>query len=375
MINFHIENFKCYYNTDIPINYLTVLAGANGNGKSTAIQALLMMRNTYDMRMEEYADANIELNGPYCLSLGTTLDVIPVEAERNSKMVLSLSENNKFLASYTYPLSDEHAELSLRLSEQRCLGDKEEMLLFKNAFYYLNAERIGPRISQGIKMHKYANVGWQGEYCAQILAENSSVRVFAVDKERAYDTEKSLDLLTQTQLWMQKLFPGIIINSEINSKSLTAQISITHNYTSSGASVLSTNVGFGVSYVLPLIITGLIAEKGTMMIVENPEAHLHPSAQTSIAEFLAKIAQTGVYVVVETHSDHFINGIQIAVAEKQLAPQRVVIDYVNQIKETHRPEIKPITLSEKAELSEWPDGFFNQTQKNYARLFNLRMNG
>ena len=371
MINFHIENFKCYYSVDIPISYLTVLAGANGNGKSTAIQALLMMRNTYDRKAEE--DADIELNGPYCLSLGTTLDIIPVEAERNSKMVLSLSENDN-MASFIYPLSDEHAELSLKLTEERYVGTNEVLPLFKSAFYYLNAERIGPRISQGIKVHKFANVGWQGEYCAQILAENSSVRDFAVKKERAYDTEMSLDLLTQTQLWMQRLFPGIIISSELNSKSLTAQISITHNYTS-GSNVLSTNVGFGVSYVLPIIVTGLLSEKGSIMIVENPESHLHPSAQTSIAEYLAKIAQAGVYVIVETHSDHFINGVQLAVAEKQLEPKRVIINYVNQIKETHRPEIKPITLSEKAELSEWPDGFFNQTQKNYARLFNLRKNG
>lgn len=371
MINFHIENFKCYYKADIPINYLTVLAGANGNGKSTALQALLMMRNTYDQNAGEGAD--IEINGPYCLLLGTTLGVIPVEAERNSKMVLSLSEDDN-MASYTYPLSDEHAELSLKLIEERCLGNSEELPLFKKEFYYLNAERIGPRISQGIKVHKFPNVGWQGEYCAQILSERSSVRDFSVVKERACDTEKSLDLLTQTQLWMQRLFPGIVINSDINPKALTAQISISHNYTS-GTSVLSTNVGFGVSYVLPVIITGLIASKGTIMIVENPEAHLHPSAQTSIAEYLAMIAQAGVYVVVETHSDHFINGIQLAVAEKHLDQGKVIINYVNQNSETHRPEIKPITLSEKAELSEWPDGFFNQTQKNYARLFYLRNNG
>lgn len=371
MINFHIENFKCYYKADIPINFLTVFAGSNGNGKSTAIQALLMMRNTYDQGTEK--DVDIEINGPYCLSLGTTSDIIPVEAERNSSLYLSLSDNIDSVG-YVYPLSDEHAELSLKIAEERNSGNPQDLPLFKKEFYYLNAERIGPRISQEIKVHKFPNVGWQGEHCAQILSEKSSVRDFTVDRERSCNTDMSLDLLTQTQLWMQKLFPGIVINSDINPKSLTAQITISHNYTS-GASVLSTNVGFGVSYVLPLIITGLIAEKGTIMIVENPEAHLHPSAQTYIAEFLTMIAQAGVYVIVETHSDHFINGIQLAVAEKWLEHRKVIINYVNQNNETHRPEIKSISLSEKAELSEWPDGFFNQTQKNYARLFNLRNNG
>jgi Uncharacterized conserved protein len=371
MINFHIENFKCYYCVDIPINYLTVLAGANGNGKSTAIQALLMMRNAYEHELVN--DAVIEINGPYCLSLGTTLDIIPVEAERNSSMLLSLTHNDKQV-SFSFPLSDEHSELFLKIEDRTMPDDVFSIPLLKKEFYYLNAERLGPRVSQGIKVHKYSNVGCQGEYCAQVLSENSSVRDFVVEEDRCFDTEKSRDLLTQTQLWMQRLFPGIVIQSEPNPKSLSAQINITHNYTL-GAPVLSTNVGFGVSYVLPLVITGLIAKKGTIMIVENPEAHLHPSAQTSIAEYLARIAQAGVYVIAETHSDHFINGIQLAVAEKKLEHERVIINYVNQNHETRRPDIKPIYLSDKAELSEWPDGFFNQTQKDFARLFNLRNNG
>lgn len=371
MMNFHIENFKCYYNADIPLNYLTVLAGANGNGKSTAIQALLMMRNAYERTLAK--ESRIELNGPYCLSLGTTLEIIPVEAARNSMMRLSLANNNA-QKTFEFPLSDEHAELSLKIGESPMVDDQRSLALLKNGFYYLNAERIGPRISQNIKVHKYPNVGWQGEYCAQILSELSSVRDFSVDENRCYDLIQSRDVLTQTQMWMQSLFPGIIIKSEKNPQSLSAQISITHNYTS-GASVLSTNVGFGVSYVLPIIVTGLIAEKEAMMIVENPEAHLHPSAQTGIAEFLAKIAQAGVYVIVETHSDHFINGIQLAVARKQLNNENVIINYVNQSEDTHWPEIKSIKMTDNAELTEWPDGFFNQTQKNFARLHNLRRNG
>lgn len=371
MMNFHIENFKCYYSSDIPLNYLTVLAGANGNGKSTAIQALLMMRNAYEH--DKVGERAIEINGPYCLSLGTTLDIIPVEADTNSRMQLSLSDKGE-QAGFTFPLSDEHAELSLNVSEQLYSDNYLALPLFKDEFYYLNAERVGPRVSQKIKVHKFPNVGWQGEYCAQILSELSSVRVFAVDDNRCFDIEQSRDVLTQTQLWMQSLFPGIVIQSDLNPKSLSAQISITHNYTS-GAPVLSTNVGFGVSYVLPIIVTGLIAKKGSIVIVENPEAHLHPSAQTCIAEYLAKVAQAGVYVIVETHSDHFINGIQLAVAEKKLGNDKVIINYVNQSQETHRPEVRTITLSDKAELSEWPDGFFNQTQKDYARLYNLRRNG
>lgn len=371
MMNFKIINFKCYYDTDIPLNYLTVLAGANGNGKSTVIQALLMMRNAYEHMLNK--DEDIEINGPYCLSLGTTLNIIPVEAERNSTMVLSMAMDDKKVT-FSFPLSDEHANLSLKMINSHALNGMEQIPLFKKEFYYLNAERIGPRVAQEIKVYKYPNVGWQGEYCAQILSELSSVRDFNVDNSRVCDMDKSHDVLTQTQLWMQQLFPGIVIQSTPHIESLSAQLTISNNYTS-GTPTLSTNVGFGVSYVLPIIVTGLIAEKGSIMIVENPEAHLHPSAQTSVAEFISRVAQSGVYVIVETHSDHFIDGIQLAVADKSLNSENVTINYVNQSGITHRPEIKTISMSKNAELSEWPDGFFNQTQKNYAKLYNLRRNG
>lgn len=371
MMNFHIENFKCYYRVDLPLNFLTVLAGANGNGKSTAIQAILMMRNAYEHELLN--DNVVEINGPYCLSLGTTLDIIPVDADKNSNIILSFANNDEY-ACFTFPLSDEHSDLSLHFNNPQFSANYKSLPIFHKTFYYLNAERIGPRVSQSIKVHKYPTVGWQGEYCAQILSERTSVRDFVVENERCYDVEKSRDLLTQTQLWMQRLFPGLLIQSEINSKSLSSQIYVSNNYTS-GAHMLSTNVGFGISYVLPIIVTGLIAEKGSIMIVENPEAHLHPSAQTCVAEFLANIAQSGVYVIVETHSDHFITGIQLSVAEKKLDNENVIINYVNQLGTSHRPGIRSISISENAELSEWPDGFFNQTQKDFARLFNLRKNG
>jgi predicted ATPase len=108
------------------------------------------------------------------------------------------------------------------------------------------------------------------------------------------------------------------------------------------------------------------------MIVENPEAHLHPSAQSRIGQFLAKVASTGVKVIVETHSDHVVNGIQVAVAGREINPAGITVNFFNQTENSRQPDLKSISVHEKGELSSWPKGFFDQTQIDFAELFKIR---
>ena len=173
--------------------------------------------------------------------------------------------------------------------------------------------------------------------------------------------------------------PEVSVSGRIDHQMQCAQIIVENHYTK-GDPVIATNIGFGISYVLPIIVTGLIAKPGTIMIVENPEAHLHPSAQSKIGQFLAVIAQSGVNVIVETHSDHVINGIQIATARRTISKEYVTINFFskgenqqaeNQTK-NRQPIITEITINEKGELSRWPKGFFDQTQIDYVKLLDLR---
>lgn len=391
MIRFGIKNFKCFYDASININQLTVLAGANGFGKSSVIQALLFLRRTiehcakWDGRKytaEIDCNLNVELNGAYCLSLGMSNNIIPMEADIKSVLTLQLQSGNDRIG-LSYHLNDEKTFLWLNLSENKIEmeGEVEKLPIFNQAFYYLNAERIGPRIAQKIKFHDYPNVGWQGEYTAQILSEygdkagevDSNI---VIDKERRFDKNEDSNgaLLQQTQLWMQYLMPEVSVSGRIDHKMQCAQIIVENHYTK-GDPVVATNIGFGISYVLPIIVTGLIAKPDTIMVVENPEAHLHPSAQSKIGQFLAVIAQSGVNVIVETHSDHVINGIQIATAKHIISKEHVSINFFSQDeinKENRQPSISEITINEKGELSRWPKVFFDQTQLDYVTLLDLR---
>jgi predicted ATPase len=244
-----------------------------------------------------------------------------------------------------------------------------DLPILKNEFYYLNAERIGPRISQSMQSLEYPHTGYQGENTAHLIAANDYA--YEVEDNRKHPKSKSPRISQQVNAWLDELMPGVNVTAVENTDTLTAQLKV-ENYYTKGDPTLATNIGFGISYVLPIIVTGLIAAKGSYFIVENPEAHLHPSAQSKIGQFLAMVANAGVNVIVETHSDHLINGIQVAAAKQVIKSDLITINFFNQAGSAVQPEIESISLNEKGELSKWPKGFFDQTQIDFAELFKAR---
>jgi len=370
-----INHFKCFVDADININALTIMAGANGNGKSTAIQALLYLRRTIEHCGEWLDDGfilnkvngmDVPLNGVYCLALGNSSFVLNRNALEDEITLGLFNEEEEITVSYHVDNREPKLYLTPKTPQTTASAD---FPIFKQQFYYLNAERIGPRISQGMQFSDYPNAGWQGETTAQLLSLENGY--FKVENDRMFPGTNSNYLYEQVNFWLDFIMKGVKIKVDTSPNTLTAQILIENQFTSSDPT-LSTNLGFGISYILPILATALTAKKGCFFIIENPEAHLHPSAQSKMGRFLAMAANAGLYVITETHSDHLINGIQIAVAEEKINNETVTINFFNQQENSLQPEVQPITITTKGELSEWPNGFFDQTQMDYAQLFNLR---
>ncbi|KAA6327938.1 hypothetical protein EZS27_023115 [termite gut metagenome] len=370
-----INNFKCFRNISIPLNGLSIFAGANGNGKSTAIQALLYLRRTIEhcakwndekYIYQESNTLNVELNGAYCLALGSSDQVI-TQGSADNFILLGLYKNDKeFYIKY----SVDEDKLFLTPFEVKN-GRNEESKIFVQEFYYLNAERIGPRIRQDIKFYDFPNVGFRGELTAQLLGDTSLNYSFKVEEKRKHQTTESPRLEQQVNAWLSELMQGVTVSASYNTDTLSAQIRLNNLYTKNNP-VIAPNIGFGISYVLPILVTGLIAKEGSYMIVENPEAHLHPSAQSKIGRFLSMVANAGVHVIIETHSDHVINGIQIATAKKEINHELVTINYFSQSQESEQPDLESISMKVNGELTLWPKGFFDQIQIDFAELFRLR---
>ena len=349
---FNIKGFKCFRNTDICINDMTVLVGVNGYGKSSTIQALLLFKQAVDNA------SFVNLNGNYGLELGEVIDIIN-QNYSEPHIVLSLTnEGTKENSSEChFVIEDRDEELTLNCTFPTEI--KEERLKQKE-FYYVSAERIGPRISQPLASMEFLSVGTKGERTAQVIATKGGLT--KVDNNRIFQSSRNPNLDAQVNEWLSYIFPGVKISANIENSLLRASIKVSNTYSKS---VHAPNMGFGVSFVLPIIVDGLVAKKGSFFIIENPEAHLHPAAQTAIGYFLATVAHAGVNVIVETHSDHVIDGIQLFVVRNKEWHGHVTINNYGLNTDSDEPLITPITLDENGDYSEWPDGFMDQTQKNY----------
>lgn len=377
MNHLKINQFKCFVDTYININQLTIMAGANGNGKSTAIQALLYFRRTIEhcgewingeYQLNKINGLNVQLNGAYCLALGNSSFVLNKNAELNEITIGLFNEQEE--VTVTYDVDNRDAKLYLtpkEISKTKIAN----FSIFKQEFYYLNAERFGPRINQQLHFFDYPNAGWQGETTAQLIGLENGY--YKIENERRFHDTQTNFLIDQVNNWLDFIMKGVKVRVETNPNTLTAQVLIENQFTESDPT-LSTNLGFGISYILPIIATGLTAKKGSFFIVENPEAHLHPSAQSRIGRFLSMVASSGVNVIIETHSDHLVNGIQIGVAEKKINHDSVTINFFSHKEGDFQPDVLSINMKEKGELTDWPKGFFDQTQIDYSHLIRLKKN-
>ena len=381
MLNLNIKNFKCFHEADIPLNMMTVFAGANGNGKSTAIQVLLFLRRTIEhcakwengrFNMSELTGLNVELNGPYCLNLGNSAYIITADSGADTLFLGITGGDNAFGVTYS---TDKKNELWLT-PVGPLINELVDNPLYHQEFYYLNAERIGPRLSQEVRFYDYYNVRYKGEYTAQIISDLNYN--FKIDEKRINsELLRGNRFEHHVNAWLGFILPGVSIISYRDEKTHTARVEVENNY-SKGNPVVPTNTGFGISYVLPIIVSGLIAKPDRFLIVENPEAHLHPAAQSKVGYFLGVIANAGVRVILETHSDHVLNGIQLAVAKRAISNNTVTINFFTADDDSgtgiNQPEIKSIMITEKGELTDWPKGFFDQSQIDYSQLIRQRTN-
>lgn len=361
-----IKNFKCFTDVKIPLKRLTVLCGGNSAGKSTVIQSLLLLRNV--IWKKKVGGKTVMLNGEYFWGLGNSFDVLSKNAS-STLISIGLKYGSRDFREVTFEPDIRDAQVYLfikDLQEPNILENLTGKHPLHQSLHYLNAERLGPRPYYQIAALE-KNVGWQGEYTLSLLSSSAAeTKYYDVPKEKMYPGSTNPRLRTQVEAWMGEIVPGLSIDVQKISE-------INQAYVKYG-SASPQNVGFGISYVLPIVVSGLIAGENEMLIVENPEAHLHPSGQSRIGRFLARVAAAGTQVIVETHSEHVINGIRLAALEKQISHDDVAVNFFHKPddKSQTQPEIRTIFLNENADLDYWPKGFFDQQQEDIARIFKLR---
>ncbi len=129
-----------------------------------------------------------------------------------------------------------------------------------------------------------------------------------------------------------------------------------------------TSVGVGVSQLLPVIVMCLTAEPGTVILLEQPELHLHPALQQRLADFLLACARSGRQLIVETHSEYLVSRLRRRIAEDETDElvRNVALYFVEQVDDASR--FRHVPVNEYGGLEEWPTGFFDQAAKDSHAL-------
>ena len=365
-----LENFKRFRDLTLKAGNLTVLTGANGAGKTSVFHSLLLARQA----AKQPDRSHVELNGIDTLELGGAVDVIHREASNDLAAVeVTNAEGTSWRWSFRATDSVDTRTLNATVSER---PEEYSGVLSEPAprFCYLCAERLGPRDALSASATDVAelDVGSRGEFVAQVLASFDRSRVNAGRLEFSTTEEQVDRLLHQTESWMGKIVRPTQINAEwFPDTSITRLRFKTPGLRSEWTR--APNAGFGISYALPIVVAALRADIGGLLLVENPEAHLHPAGQSRIGGFLARVAADGVQVFVETHSDHVLNGIRVAVADGSAAllPEHVAIHFFR-AEDDDGPSLQSMELSRTGQLTAWPAGFFDQTQVDLAMLASKR---
>ena len=363
-----LNNFKCFEKLDLELSSLNVLAGINSMGKSTSIQALLLIRQSFEMGSLK---RGIYLNGEYT-NIGTGYDLMYRNSQSDIVSINLQFDDIDIFNVYKYEAeSDYQSIINTSLKDNDVVSGEN---LFNSNFSYVSAERTGPQkyyASSYREIYEENQVGIRGEYFAGYLAERG-IQDKVENKMLLHQNSNSQILIYQMEAWMSELSPGIHFDSkkyqEAGIVSLDYKIA-SENYT-------PVNVGFGLSYVAPIVLALLKAKQGDLIILENPEAHLHPRGQRKMGEMISLAAAGGAQVIVETHSDHLLNGIRLSVKSKKIEREKIRLNYFYEymyqdpkLGEVLKHEKCSPMILEDGRLTDWPDGFFDEWDKALEELF------
>lgn len=371
-----LTNVKAFQQADLQLGRLTLLTGLNSAGKSTVMQSLALLRQSYDAgTLTDDDEHGLLLNGEL-VELGTGRDVRRedyIDAGPGGEgIVLALDSGG---TTYTWEAAYEREHDLLRLKSAPTASELTGLWLFEKGFQYLRADRMFPSVSYP-RSHEVAIrrgfLGARGEHTVNYLRYYRDALV--EHEQLRHPRADAATLFSQTEAWMQEICPGV--NLEAEEITDTDSVRLGFRFGTAGPASSSryrpTNVGFGLSYTLPIVVACLTAGPGSLVLLENPEAHLHPRGQTQMAFLACRAAAAGAQLVLETHSDHVLNGMRLAVKRGELAAENVRPHYFRRteatFREASRVEIVTPEVGSDGMLSQWPEGFFDEWDESLDAL-------
>ncbi len=331
MINrIKIDNYKCLKDEALDLKNLSILTGVNSCGKSSVIQSLLLMAHFFgekEFLNERYKNYN--------------------------------SIRNKYeKAELVSVCVDDRACIKIGLDNKNQKDGFHDAITFEKNIFRLSEDRIGAEEIARFDSEKL--VGENGEFLLS-LYEKHKAQLIEFNK----DDDNKL-FYQNVDHWLNYILDQKI--ELITEKITSDQIKVMYNINKL-PKISPFHLGAGVNYLTKIIILCLYAKKNDTVIIENPEIHLHPKAQSRLSEFFTFIASKGLQLILETHCDHIINRLRYEVYKKNIADKDVVIYYKDSIeKPFQKMAIEVILLMMTINGYYFPPVFLILHSKNYWRL-------
>ncbi len=365
--NIHIKNFKSLADISLSLSNLNVITGINGMGKSSLIQALLLLRQS-----NANINPNVKLNGDLTGDLGEYKDVIYRNALDDS--ISFYISNEKSVHNWDFYHDKVLPDILRRKVNLQKI--KYDIALFnEKKCQYISAGRITPDSTFRKSSLELVNkqFGKDGVFAVQYLYEKGN-EVDALFAE-VFDehTKKPLPLISQVDYWLSQITANVKLDIRQKS-SREYELRYRFNEKDSSVSYSAINSAFGLTFALPIITALLAAEKGDLLILENPESDLHPQAQSLIGQLMARAAAAGVQLIVETHSDHILNGICVAIHQNKLSNKLAKVYYFHKNQGEQYTNVYEVPIQANGRLEDKNlrkigiNGFFDQIDKDLETI-------
>ncbi len=371
-----LQNYKCFEDQSLDFKFLTLLSGLNATGKSSVIQSLLLLRQSFQQNL--LRETGLALNGDL-VHIGTAKDALFEGAKEDMiGFELALGDGNKEEWHFSYDREADVLGLAPKVfGVLDSISDATAIYkssLFSNNFHYLQAERLGPRRffeTSDFLVRQHRQLGSAGEYAAQFLDVFRDAHI--ASDVLSHPDAVSPALKDQVEAWLGEISPDtrITLTPNANSDTISLQYSFVLGHQESNT-YRATNVGFGITYALPILVAVLSSSPGSLLLIENPEAHLHPHGQARMGELLAFAASCGIQVVIETHSDHVLNGIRLAVHGGKTSPDDIQLHFFQRRKPDGQSHVISPRIDRNGRIDQWPNGFFDEWDKSLEALITPR---
>ena len=406
----------------IDIRPLTILAGANSSGKSSIMQPLLMLKQTLEA---PYDPGPLKIDGPNVqfTEAAQFLSMLPREkrtdrfqvtvasthiesrgTERSISVETTFREGKggieivkmtiKAKSKPDEPLRTMHFTLTPEMSVEeikslsnqglilkghdsvkrsRCflrLESQHSRVLFNTTAYLesciFNSIHLPGLRGSPERTYKFTSTGprYSGtfeNYAASVIHEWQEMK------------DKRLKMVVDALYTLG--LTGKVGTQKVGDIGIELQVGrLRHDRNNETDMVNITDVGFGVSQVLPVLVAVIVAEPGQLVYLEQPELHLHPRAQVALAHVLADAAKRGVRVVAETHSSLLLLGVQTLIAEGDLSPELVKLHWFTR-REDGVTEVNSADVDKAGAYGEWPEDFADvslRAQSGYIKAARSR---